>query len=157
MTDVEATKLLKDLAAVATQLNEESDDLNEVLDAWDEKLRSLNIGLERWVAISSEDQSVTVEDGSDTKDVPGSVEQQLGWAKYDIGGGWRLVTREATYRGDADSGWQKIEQSLSQPIGEASREVRIEALEVLPRLLQELKESAEKAVAKIARAKKLVK
>jgi hypothetical protein len=162
MTEVEATKLLSDLSAVATQLNKQSDSINEILGAWEQKLRALNIGLDVWVTLSTEEASVTVEDDSPaadpsaTKDVHGSLDHQLGWDKY-IDNTWRLLTRQVTYRLDLLERQEIWRSEMPQPIRSASRKVRIDALEALPRLLQQLKKDAEEAVGKIERAKTLVK
>lgn len=159
MTEVESAMLLSDLSAVAAKLNTESDSINEILDAWEAKLSALNIGIEAWVTVSSEERSVEVEDEDednrgDNKDVPGSVDHQLGWVDG------QLMTRWITYRGDLkdDYGrqeWQEISRDRVRAIRSASREIRIEALEVLPRLLGQLKEEVEAAIAKIERAKKI--
>lgn len=172
MTEAETAKLLADLTALAPKLNEESDSLNPIFDAWQRKLAALNIGLEEWVTISSEERSVRVDDEDalrrrrpeipafrellNTKEVTGSIDTQFGWC-----GGF-LMIRQITYRGDlkdklGDQRWEEITRDNPRLVQQVSRQVRIEALEQLPRLLERLKTAAESAVEKIQRAKRLVK
>lgn len=160
MTDVELSRLLSDLEDSASKLNAESDSVNAILKSVESRLVAMNVGLETWVrdAILSEDEVKFFEDhAGEERTYTVTRDTELGFAK--VIGEWCLAVR--TERGEPnrnnsnDLDW--AHESGPVRLCDQSRQLRIDALQHLPRLLKAVNENAKKALQAIADAKNLVK
>lgn len=123
------------LTAVASTLNTASDDLGKAVNALDESLKTLNIGITSWHKFA----------GDETQD--GQY-----WAKYigyaKVGARWGIAISKTSGHQDAPPEFHKEEEWL---FNDAPRQLRMEAVEYIPEMIDALIDSAEKAVEKIQR------
>jgi hypothetical protein len=122
--------ILAELAPLAQALNAETNDLNGLIQTFNEKLRALNFGVEVWCK------------GSDGVD--------FGYARLGDPSEWQLAARFA----DTDFVSGKKETRYA-PLLKKNRNERIEGLELLPEILRALKKDAEQKVSAIKKAKEL--
>jgi hypothetical protein len=149
---------IKDLFAeaekVAKTLNERSNRIQSAIQEMEQKLQTLNLGLEYWLdedPLSNEGSEV---DEEDSRDSPTRVQRELGYAK--IAGSWGLFIRRARYEehnnGYTSPWWELTESSEIQPLQKASRQLRIRALDRFPGLIRALTQEAENAISTIEQA-----
>jgi hypothetical protein len=141
---------LSELAPLAKTLNEESNDLNKTIAALNRYLAGLNLGIEVWCGPWDED-----------------ILFQIGYAKVEDGvnsrgtATWELATRSCTpvlvKNESGRDNWEAKPGSLGTPqcLLRASRNVRVDGLEVIPEIIRALKARAESKIATIRRAKQL--
>jgi hypothetical protein len=137
---------LSELGPIAKTLNQESNDLNKTIIALDLHLAALNLGIEVWCGPCDEDSPF-----------------QIGYAKVEDGKSseWQLATRSCVpIFVKSEEGWEIWEAkpgSLGTPqsLLRASRNVRVDGLEVIPQIIRALKTRAESKIATIRKAKKL--
>ena len=116
------TKLLPSLAATAANLNNASTLLIEAIERLDGALQRLNLGVTAWVKVHDHfvpDNSI-------------SWSEELGYTR--IGRKWGLVLRKTR----EDHFLDGFEVLNEWPFNEAPRDLRIEAIGKIPRLLKEL-------------------
>jgi len=115
------------LSGVASSLNTASDELTRAVAALDEALKKLNVGLTVWVTFAS----ITDEDYPEIYD-----SQQIGYCK--VNGTWGIALRHVS--GDAERG----EQDEDGPwlFSDASREMRIQAVDKIAELIEALSKEA---------------
>lgn len=132
----------EELSTAAAELNAASDELGKPIVVLDHVLKDLNLGIPTWVKFAG-DQN---ESGDYWQNCVG----------YDKAGGkWGIsVSRESGYVGDPDGA-----NFESWPFNESPRALRIEAIEKLPDLLEQLikntRATTEKVRAKAKHAKEL--
>jgi hypothetical protein len=154
--------MAKDLAQLfarfeerASHLNTVSNSLSATINAAEDRLRESNLGLEIWLVRALAGQSVEGPAGTET-----SLVHRLGWAKID--GEWGLAVKTVRiergfFEGDTSApymneDWAGEPTSLSQ----ASRALRIAALDQLPELIERMTEEAEDCISTIEGAERLV-
>jgi len=155
MVQKDITAAFERLAPLAARLNEESDTLNDLIEEVEAKIRKLNVGLTVWLErpLARVDEPPT---NGQWGELQHHSEVQLGVAK--IRGRWKLVIRRqhvelGLYQGDPDCPWTKrYDIGELEPLLEAPRDYRVEAVRVLPELLAQLADRAESAVRTIRRA-----
>jgi len=157
MNERDFSHQLSDLREVAVKLNEESDSLIKLIEQFQETLRPLNLGLEVWIPLQSEESTFTPTVGSKIP-VPVRIETSLGYARGDDG--WALYLKRVAYRSKAATtllGVTELREAVKVnkwiKLVDASRAVRLAALDAFPKLLDALKASAESAVRAIQNAK----
>jgi hypothetical protein len=116
------------LSTAASTLNSASDRLSELVAELDSSLKTLNVGLVCWVDIN---RPWTSADGLRT------YSQKVGYAK--ISGKWGVAVRTVD-RHEYDDYPDTEEWAFS----EAPRQLRLEAVEFIPQLLEKLAKEAEK-------------
>lgn len=132
--DPKLTKLqdsFRKLASTATALNRASDELTHIVNVLEEALQKLNVGVSVWVSCekwSNEDQWGEI---------------QIGYVK--IAKKWGIALQTVT--GDHYSGEPDFDGPWA--FGDSARELRIEAVEHLPKLIQKLSEEAGRTTAKL--------
>ena len=136
LTGVELYSLLSDLRTSANKLSSETSSVNAIIDGVEAQLIGMNLGLEYWLKSPGLD--------SQSLDIWTTMHTQLGFAKF------KLSSTNTLASG----------RTLS-PIRRRSYRIlcarfSIKALELIPKLIEELKESAEKATSTIVNAKKLL-
>ncbi len=124
----------KELAGSAAALNTTSDELGRFITSMDQSIQRLNLGIEAWVDT----------DGG-WSDPTGEYEKHLvGYAK--IRGTWGIALR-------VSRGYEHDPESCSEEswlFNDAPRDLRVDAVEKLPELLDRLKKKAESTSKKIA-------
>jgi septation ring formation regulator EzrA len=124
------TPSLEQLSKTAISLNKASDRLNQAINQLNEALRKLNLGVSSWVTFYSDS------DGEG----PFSDWSEIGYGK--INGKWGIGIRKSFEDLSADEGNQL--DSTEWPFSEAPREMRIEAIPFLPKVIEQLNNDAEK-------------
>lgn len=137
----EFSRLLERAQKLAPQLGAATDELNNSITRYERALASLHLGV-----------SARIEIGRDPILGPNDEEsgehhiEQVRFSKAD--GTWRL--RYESGPDDGPEHWDSV------PLVSAPREVRVRAVEFLPRLLEEMIDTAENATAKVTeKAKQL--
>jgi hypothetical protein len=120
------TAAFEQLSTAAKNLNTASDELAKSVGQLDTALRKLNLGVATWVRLSrSEDSQGTF-----------SL-RELGYAK--VGGRWGIALRTISGR-DSSSEHENREEWL---FNDAPRALRIQAIDMLPDLLEKLVRDAQ--------------
>lgn len=122
------------LSSAATSLNAASDKLSKIVENLNAALRTLNLGLESWVEFSH-----GCREGDDfywSKD-------EIGYAKID--GKWGIALRVS----HGDDRYPEEDKGRTYAFGDAPRELRIRAVDFIPRLIQRLNKDAETTTATI--------
>ena len=122
----------KQLTQAATELNAVSDELGKFVTALDAALRRLNLGIATWLRLESR------EDGSGNY-----TKRDLGYAKVGNKWGIALRTMSGNHNDVEDS---NVEEWL---FNDAPRALRIEAVEKLPDLFENLIKEADVAIKKV--------
>ncbi len=140
------------LENAAQKLNSESDSLKKYISDFEEKLRSLRLGLEVWLEepLNEDDPAVPVEYRG--MDMAGRLEKSLGFAKGPKN--WELRIRYTKLVIDPETESWVVAEAKEMRLLDAPRGDRIAAAAVFPRLLDELTGAAEAAVSAIGRARK---
>jgi hypothetical protein len=142
MTEVGLKAIFPSLEAQAARLNEASDNANQLLTVIENRLIALNIGLEVWHS-----EPVHIGDAKGNLgpyETSSQVVQKLGFAR--IEGKWCLALKpvcqvDGFFQGDTDCPYQN-QYSADAPTSllKASRGLRINALQAMPKFLAELNE-----------------
>jgi hypothetical protein len=121
------------LTAVASQLNGVSDQLGRAINALDESLKQLNLGIVHWHQF----------DG-------GENESGAYWCRYigyaKVGTRWGIALRTTTGHHEAPPDFGSDDWWL---FNDAPRQLRMEAVDHIPAMIDSLITAAEEAVAKI--------
>jgi hypothetical protein len=120
------------LAAAAVDLNQVSDKLAKSVADIDSAIGKLNLGIRCWVSYSD----ITYPDGWT------SWRKYIGYAK--LKGKWGIALASCT-----DHGGEPADDWESWPFNESPREMRLEAVEFIPKLLEELTKEAAKTSQKL--------
>jgi hypothetical protein len=123
------------LTLVASDLNAISDELGKSVARIDFALKNLNVGIPVWISMKSWDNSQTGELDYWTEDI--------GYAK--INGKWGISLR----RIDGNLNHEEDANEETWLFGEAPRALRLEAIDSIPSLLEELSTKATVAAQKI--------
>lgn len=140
---------LADLAKVSKELNAKSNEVNQILQDLEKKLVAMNLGIEVWIPdspLSSEEK--TVEERNRDLEVIESYrvshDEVLGFD------GRRLMVKTVHYREDPEIDWEKrwrVEQEGGiQPLLQAPRNLRIEAMNHIEPLINALIEKGKRVI-----------
>ena len=150
---------INELSDLSRKLNQKSDKLNQVIVSINEKLAKLNIGVEAWFENSPiEPTDPYFADGDDEEKwsmIDGTL---LGYARVDDE--FRLAVKGATLvefdtKGSFHPDYYEITKSWNlRPLLDANRNIRAQAAEMLPRLLEVIKTKAEQLLRSIENAEK---
>src|SRR5262245_23899062 len=143
MNDTQVSRLFAELSQAADTLNTESNHINQLIQRFEERLRQTNVGLEVWCGafLTSSPVDIVSPDGETSE--PGCEETHLGWAKGFKG--WELMVSVWEFQ-QQDGEWEHTRTHSVEPLRQASRDLRIKALEHFPDLLERLTSEAEKAI-----------
>jgi hypothetical protein len=150
------TSLLDELSDLATQLNTETDSINEIIKRCENTLRALNLGLEVWLEGSNLPDPADLSD-EDREEREGAADTELGFCRYVDR--WTLCLRSARYRVHVDgynTYWTRIETSNVRPLLQASRAERLASLGQFEDLLTVLRDTAKQSLESIQAAKSFV-
>src|SRR5713101_5965306 len=95
MNERDFSRQLSDLREVAAKLNEQSDTLIKLVEQFQDALKQLNLGLEVWIPLQSEESVFTPTFGAKVP-IPVRIETSLGYARGDDG--WALFLKRVAYR-----------------------------------------------------------
>jgi hypothetical protein len=163
MSEFDFTNQFASLSDAAARLNAESDGINLLIEQLQEKLRTLNLGLEAWVLLQAEPGAAATAPppriGPLAPPTTVRIETSLGYARG--ADGWALYVKRIAYRAKSSSPFlpeepEPVTVNKWLKLPDASRAVRIQALRAFPQLLEQLKAAAESAVDAIEQAKKFV-
>jgi len=135
----------KTLAQTASELNSATKRLSETIAALDDSLKGLNLGISSWIQFAS------------STSADGLVEEthELGYAK--INGKWGVAIRHISWFAP-DPEQNQVKEWL---FADASRELRLKAIDYVPKLIEQLNNDAQNYTAKlthkIAEAEELTK
>lgn len=128
----------QNISAAAAEINAASDDLGKSIDALDESLQRLNLGVSSWVEFSDDNL----------------CKNYIGFAKSSKGKWGILITQDSGYQGPG-----QYERSDTWAFNDAPRSLRLEAIEKLPDLLEKISHDTQETIqqikAKAAQAKAL--
>jgi len=161
MTEVEFSILIAKLTANAKILNSESDSINDVIKAFEDKLREINLGLDVWLEDDPiESETLYEDDHRGERYESGNRDTELGLTK--LGEVWHLALRDAVYKkefdyNDNECGLALKDVEATTPLLQCTRKFRIEAIKRFPKLAEAMNAAAENAIGAIAAAKQLVK
>jgi len=160
MTDVES--VLSKFKQKAVALNAASDSINDTIAAIERQLVEANAGLEVWLTDAGALDETEEEQFTETESVQWT-KTFLGFAKLGPGvEGWHLAVRphtfvgEISYDGSTPSEPEDTGGGHATPLSQASRQIRIKALELLPTLIERLGKAADEALKTIEDAKRLI-
>ena len=176
MSTAEAMARLDDLSKLAKTLNEQSDQINTILSDFERKLDKMNLGVEVWM-----NPGTLAKDGCMCADFARLTlaENPRGEkTEYEVLGYGRvlstgpgpsdktersprfgLLVRTEHWRGvqdDSEDIFDVVWVGSPRRLLQASRELRIKALEVLDRLLEELEKEAKRLLSSIEKGHKTV-
>ena len=122
------------LTLVASNLNSVSDDLGKVVNALDESLKKLNIGITTWYRFSL---------GSNDADPGAYLYKYIGYSR--MGNKWGISLR----REDGHEAYKETETVDQWLFNDAPRELRLEAVTHIPAMIDALIQAGEEEIEKI--------
>ena len=134
---------IEDLSDLASKVNAASDKAHQLLKSAEERLREMNLGVEAFAP-----RILARRTNHDYDERGYEEEDDLGWVKYV--GEWQLVIRRQIYRTIEEDPELMSEKFI--PVLEASRELRIAALESLEPLVAQMKEEGERILKIVEKA-----
>jgi hypothetical protein len=145
------TNNLSELSGLAQKLNSKSDDLNKSIQALNQQLAALNLGLEVWLSNFPLDDSGFYLEFPDWNYDRGERHRKttvLGYCK--VIGEWQLAVREeeCNYADEEPV----LESSDTQPLLQASREIRLRAASRFDILISRLKQKAVEMLGNVEKA-----
>ncbi len=155
MASKDVASMLRRFSSAATRLNADSDSANATISAIEKHLVDENVGLEVWLP-----QVVTSADPEGSTLEKTWAATRLGFTKLD--GEWQLAVKPVRFvtgffEGDTSCPYQEeFVAGDPVPLLKSSREIRIRALKLLPDLIEQLTEEAERCSDTIGEAKRLL-
>ena len=154
--EADFSTILARFTKTARQLNDASTTLNSILQKVEKSVVDANAGVEVWL----EQPSLASSDATGSAYGHSSwTEDLLGFAKVD--GAWCLAIKTVMhetgyYEGDMDSPYHNQHVTgEAMPLAQASRDLRIEAVRLIPALLDRMTEAAQSRIRTIEDAKRL--
>jgi hypothetical protein len=152
---------LKDLEPLSKRLNAASNELNQTLQTIQDRLNALGIGLEVWVSVhplAESDYRDVLDDNSEPTRFREFVRQELGYGR--LGDGWALLVRSRRYvEGPNEFNVKDTEvyedDTDPRPLLKASRELRVAAVPLLPKLVEAIEREAKVVIERVEQAKKI--
>jgi hypothetical protein len=149
---------INELSVLSRKLNQKSDKTNSIISTINKKLNALNFGLEVWL----DDPAIVT---GDLQRVHAGQMDPLPRQKpvtylgyYDTSDGWQLGTKCGFLLEEWDKDSEQVVTELTeveyQPLLKEAREVRVGALPLVPRLLDEIKSRAESLLKAIDEAER---
>ena len=142
MTPIDFSNLEK----YSKTINEGSDRVSQSLLEVQDKLDSLNLGVEVWLDWAPDEyvNERPAEEGW-------SEITLLGYGK-EVDGKWSLLLRESRIRGTSEADWKEDVQNTTFLLN-ASRNLRIKALDLIPKLIRRIESEAKDLVDTVSKAK----
>lgn len=155
---------LQDLAPLAKKLNEKTDEFSNYLEAIQTTINSFSLGVEAWLNNYELSRELTYRDDQD----PRAADQrtvhvkELGYGRF--GDEWAILVRQMEYTEAKEyrSGvgeWDFEEGSLHElsrkPLLRSSRGTRVRAVELIPKLIDALRDEATRVIEAVEQARKI--
>jgi len=151
---------LKDLEPLAAQLNPSSDELTKALEAIQQRLNELALGVEAWLDNTPDELAHEIDWPDPDNDSRRTWRShELGYGRH--GDGWALLVRTMDYpQFISGSGEWEFEADGSyelerKPLLRSARALRVEAVGRIPTLVDALRDKAEQVINAVEQAKKL--
>ena len=154
MTPIDFSNLEK----YSKTISDGSDKVNQALAEIQEKLNSLNLGVEAWLDSGSLRETLSLGESRAEKE---RTLREVGTAKIlnvlwlgygkDEEGNWGLLVSEVTER-RAEGGSHNVLLGQNSRLLDASRDLRIRALDLIPLLIEKLEGKAEELVETVSKA-----
>jgi hypothetical protein len=151
---------LNDLAKVSKEINKRSDEVNQILKDLEKKLVAMNLGVEAWLLNQPLKSQLTVRPYEDRngeeQDERFCIEEVLGFGCW--GDRYALLVKQMTYEEDFQTRKLTKLKDEEDPrlLLQSSRDLRIEALNHIEALLDELVREARRIVQAIEKGRKTV-
>lgn len=144
---------LSELSQLSKTLNEQSNQVNELLQNVERKLVEMNLGVEGWVVIGSDRYTET---DLHENSIYWCAESQIGFSQWHDQ--WKLMFKRVHFERSFDihgrEDWvQRSEDSL-RPLLQASRALRLEAMGHLEELFDALADEAKRVLQGIEKGQK---
>jgi hypothetical protein len=162
MTDVEFARLLSDLAEQSKRFNDKTDSLNDLIEQFVDKLRSMKPGVEVWLsspAISSKRWEER-DENEEHVIASGTRDRELGFARHENARRekkWQLMVRTARYETNGYGNLVFVESEEEELLEEMSRKVRVQSLTLFPKLVRAIPDEVNAGLKAIEDADKFVK
>ncbi len=148
------------LSRLSKQLNEKSNNLNSIITTVNKKLAKLNLGVESWLEnppIKADDYRDIWDDDGEHRIDRSRYATLLGYCK--LGDEWELSVKEATLQTEISNyDGREYEEIVNprkpEPLLQASRDIRIKAMRLLPTLLNQIEREAKYLLDSIKEADK---
>src|SRR5262245_53356860 len=134
------------LEAHSKKINEASDDLTKALTTINEKLNSLNLGLQVFLEEELHSESTRARDQSRSE-----ILWHLGYGKVD--GTWGLLLKTEEFINVDDAYNRQLAHEEQYLLLSCPRELRIKAVEFIPSLIQQLERESENFTKSVSKAK----
>jgi hypothetical protein len=156
---------IKNLELISKRLNAVTDELNPQIEAIQKKFNTLGLGVESWVEGTPLRTSVQFAFTERNHDDGSEVQHrtlrsyELGYGR--LGDGWALLVRSVDYlqlRQSENDTWVIADEGTEidrKPLLRSSRDDRILAIQLIPKLVDRLQETAEEILKAVEQAKKL--
>lgn len=155
---------IAELSDLSRKLNQKSDALSTTIISLNEKLAKLNLGVETWLTSSAIERGDPYYDYERDPhgDFPLHNETWLGYCRFDELG-WALAVKhvalQITNHMDQEARalftyTPSVVEAEKKPLLDASREIRLKAMKVVPELLDAVKQKAEELLESIDKAEK---
>jgi len=149
---------INELSSLARKLNQKSDETNSIITTFNKKLGDLNLGLEVWL----ENSDIEGNEYSRLSQAQNNLRPRQKVVTYlgycNVEDAWQLATKTGILIEDWDSGCQEVSTELIsvtyKPLLKATRQIRVGALPLVPRLLDQIKYRAESLLQAIDEAGK---
>jgi hypothetical protein len=149
---------IQELSDLSRKLNQKSDQLNALISSMNRKLAQLNFGVEVWL----EDDPIAASDYEDwdsDNDCRMSPERGATLLGYcDADDGWQLAVRATTLVTKYDKYGRDYEEAKNSqeatPLLKAPRKIRVQAMRLIPALLDVLRDKAAELLENIEKAEK---
>jgi len=155
----ELSRLLAEFHKSADRLNQVSDDINSVIGLVEKSIVGAKAGLECWLVDEPLVESAQRTDmvGDNPEPLHCWTNTELGFTKFDVGG-WKLAVRNVGCTQSLDDGEQQVGRNPGEPkpLMSAPRNLRISALQSLPKLVELLTIKTNEAVAAIGAGNQIV-
>jgi len=146
---------IAELSELSRKLNKKSDTLSTTIISLNEKLANLNLGVETWLTSSAIKRGDPYYDRDKDPDgnFPLHNETWLGYCRFDELG-WALAVKHVALQVTNNLGQEDVAEAEVKPLLDASREIRLKAMKLVPALLDSVKRKAEELLESIEKAEK---
>ncbi len=143
---------LADLTELSKQVNEQSDQVNQVLQDLEKKLVAMNLGVEAWVRVPLDSNPYLL------NTVRNRIDKVLGFGRH--GDRYALLVRTVTsvrrYHDETGEWVWDCQEAKQRPLLQASRELRVKALVQTELLLDVIAREAQSVLEAIQKGRKAV-
>ena len=144
---------ISELAPLAQKLNQKTDQINRTISMLNEKLGKLNLGIEVWLD-GEPDEPLEAEAWSDEGSMRSRSLSYLGYCR--LSDKWQLAVKDVVEEHtivEGENCYEEVNPGYTSLL-QASRSLRLAALEKIPRLLDKLKKMGQDVLDTVEAAEK---